>query len=426
MQDLFNKAISSPFCNTSYPLDKSNWEEYKIKEDISFKDEDKLCLYIHIPFCNRLCAFCEYVKFKRDNEDNEKRYMDILEKDINNFLETNNNFKLYGFDIGGGTPTSLNLDNFNKLMDIAKKINSLNKVEDYEPSIEATFETLTEDKLKLIVDAGFQRISLGVQTTNTKILTSQNRNVIIISKMLSAFKLMRDNGIKKINIDFMYGIFGQKLEDIKNVVKYLKTLNPEQVTLYEMRYNLIENKKIIPKEEILKQYKLIYDYLIKLGYEGAFGQNTFTKNRKDLGLSSYLRYRMVNNISYKGFGIAAQSKSKLGISYNIGKNHESIEKCFEKETFYADDIYLLPKEELVAKYIMISLYFGKFSLNEVRNILKEDPYKFYNKELSFLLENNYIEISNDIVNITNKGFEYYGAVGAMFYSDKVKKWLLGG
>ncbi len=426
MQDLFNKAINSPFCNTSYPLDKSNWEEYKIKEDILFQDEDKLCLYIHVPFCNRLCAFCEYVKFKRDNEDNEKKYMDILEKDINNFLETNNNFKLYGFDIGGGTPTSLNLDTFNKLMNIAKKLNSLNKVEDYEPSIEATFETLTEDKLKLIVDAGFQRISLGVQTTNTKILTSQNRNVITISKMLSTFELMRDSGIKKINIDFMYGIFGQKLEDIKNVVKYLKILNPEQVTLYEMRYNLIENKKLIPKEEILKQYNLIYDYLIKLGYEGAFGQNTFTKTKSDLGLSSYLRYRMIHNISYKGFGIAAQSKSKLGISYNIGKNHESIEKCFEKETFYTDDIYLLPKEELVAKYIMISLYFGKFSLNEVRNILKEDPYKFYNKELSFLLENNYIEISNDIVSVTNKGFEYYGAVGAMFYSDKVKKWLLGG
>lgn len=424
IENVFKKAISSPYCNTSYPLDKSNWEDYKIDGDVLFKDEDNLCLYIHIPFCNKLCAFCEYIKFRKDNDQYEKKYMDILEKDIESFLN-NNSFKLYGFDIGGGTPTCLNLDTFNRLMNIAKKINSLNNIADYEPSIEATFDTLNLDKLKLISSAGFKRISLGVQTTNTKMLNCQNRNIVTVDKMLSTFNLIRENGIEKINIDFMYGIFSQTMTDIENSVRCVEVLNPNQVTLYEMRYNQIHNKKSILKNELYKQYKVIYDSLIKLGYKGQFGQNTFSKDNKDLGLSSYLRYRMIDNISYKGFGIAAQSKSKLGISYNIGKNHESIEECFKKETFYADDIYLLPKEELVAKYIMISLYFGKFNLDIVSEILKDDSKKYYEEELNYLISNKYIRIKNNIVEVTKKGFKYYGAIGALFYSKKVKKWLLG-
>ncbi len=421
---VFKAAINSPYCNTSYPLDKSNWEEYKKDNDVLFQGENKLCLYIHIPFCNKLCAFCEYIKFRKDNDEYEKKYIDILEKDVMKFIERNS-FELYGFDIGGGTPTCLNIDNFTRLMDIAKRTNDLKTITDYEPSIEATFDTLDVDKLKLIVSSGFKRISLGVQTTNTKMLNTQNRNIVTVDKMLTTFNLIRENGIRKINIDFMYGIFGQTMTDIENSVRCVKILNPNQVTLYEMRYNQINNKKSISKDQLYKQYKVIYDSLIKLGYKAEFGQNTFSKDNKDLGLSSYLRYRMIDNISYKGFGIAAQSKSKLGISYNIGKNHESIEECFKKGTFYADDIYLLPKEELVAKYIMISLYFGKFNLDIVSDILKDDSKKYYEKELDYLINNKYIKISNNIVEVTKKGFKYYGAMGSLFYSKKVKEWLLG-
>ncbi len=427
MLELFSKAINNSCTNTSYPIDKSHWEEYKIKEDILFKNEDKLCLYIHIPFCNRLCAFCEYIKFKREDNHYEKEYVEILEKDIKKFLDNNGDFRLYGFDIGGGTPTSLSIDNFRKLMCIAKEINCRNmKIEDYEPSIEATFDTLTEEKIQLIAAAGFKRISLGIQTMNSKILTCQNRNIITLDKMVDIFNLIKKHDINKINVDFMYGIKGQKIEDIETSLECLKALNPEQVTLYEMRYNLINNKIFVDKETLYNQYNLVYKTLIKLGYIGRFGQNTFSKDARDLGLSSYLKYRMIDNISYKGFGISAQSKSELGISYNIGKKHEDIETCFKKRTFYADDIYLLPKEELVAKYVAISLYYGEFNLDIISNILKEDALQYFEKEIQFLKNNKYIEIKDNKVIVTDLGFKYYGAIGALFYSKKVKNLLFGG
>ena len=425
MLEIFSKAKDSLYANTSYPLDKSNWSEYKSEKDILFDNENELSFYIHIPFCDKLCSFCEYVKFKKDKT-YEQKYIDILENDINIFLEKHNELTLHGFDIGGGTPTVLEIENFKKLMDISKKINNIkSKVQDYEPSIEATFATLTEEKVKLISNAGFKRISLGIQTTNTKILNSQNRNAITLSKMIGVFDVIRKNGIKKINVDFMYGIFGQKIEDLKASLECLKILKPEHVTLYEMRYNLLKTQKFIDKEDLFNQYKFLYESLIKMGYIGEFGQNTFSLNDEDLGLSSYLRYRMIHNVSYKGFGIAAQSKSKIGISYNIGKNHEDIDTCFKNDTFLATDIYILPKEELVAKYIMISLYYGEFDLNSISKILGKDANEFYNTELTFLIENKYIKIQNNKVRLTEKGFKYYGAIGALFYSKKAKKWLMG-
>ena len=166
---------------------------HKSKKDNLFDNENELSFYIHIPFCDKLCSFCEYIKFKKDKT-YEQKYIDILENDINIFLEKHSELTLYGFDIGGGTPTVLEIENFKKLMDISKKINNIkSKVEDYEPSIEATFSTLTEQKVKLISDAGFKRISLGIQTTNTKILNSQNRNAITLSKMVEVFDIIRKN-----------------------------------------------------------------------------------------------------------------------------------------------------------------------------------------------------------------------------------------
>ena len=422
MLELFNKAKDSFLCNTSYPLNKSNFDQYKANSCLKFH-EDKLCLYIHVPFCNRLCYFCEYIKFKKNDINVENRYLDILEQDINSFLNTYK-FTLYGFDIGGGTPTCLDLVNFKRLMQLAKKINNLKKVSDYEPSIEGTFNTIDKSKLRLISEVGFKRISLGIQTTNMKILDSQNRSAVSLEYMKNVFKMIRNSGINKINIDFMYGIKNQSKEDLIQSIEVIKVLKPDHVTLYEMRYNMVNQKAEITKEDLFEQYSIIYNGLIKLGYNGRFSQNTFSLYN-DYGLSSYLRYRMIDNISYKGFGISAQSKTNEGISYNIGKNHESFEECIKYNSFIESDTYFLPKEELVAKYVMISLYFGAFSLRIISDILKEDAKEYYKNELEFLIKHNYINIIDDICYLTKEGFMYYGAVGSLFYSKNVKKYFMG-
>ena len=419
---LFKCAINNSLCNTSYPLNKQSWLDYKCSNHDLFLNEKDLSFYIHIPFCKSLCSFCEYTKFKKDLIQ-EKKYIKILEDDIADFIEGHSINKLYGFDIGGGTPTVLDVSNFIALMNIAKKINLLPHVDDYEPSIEATFATLDENKIDLIQEAGFSRISLGIQTINTKILLDNNRDVVNANQMRNIISRIKDKNMK-VNVDLMYGIPNQKMEDVENTIKIIDIINPSQVTLYEMRYNMVTSNLTFNKEELFDYYNYFYENLTNLGYTATFGQNTFSKTN-DLGLSSYLKYRMIYNVSYKGFGISAQSKSSIGLSYSIGKSGENFEKCIETGSIYEDDIYLLPKEELLAKYIAVSLYFGNFKLSIMQNILEEDPLLKYKSEFEYLKNNDYVEINGDVVQLTKLGFKYFGGVGALFYSNKSKGLVLG-
>ena len=98
---------------------------------------------------------------------------------------------------------------------------------------------------------------------------------------------------------------------------------PEHLTVYELRTNMLSRYPIAIAEQRFEQYSYLYDLITGLGYKGRFGMNTFSLIG-DYGLSSYLQHRMMKNGSYKGFGIAAQSKNNTGISYNIGKNGESL------------------------------------------------------------------------------------------------------
>ena len=93
MKEYFIKAQNNYLCNTSYPLNKENWSNYKIEEYDLFKNEKNLNFYIHIPFCRKLCAFCEYIKYPKTNIEIEEKYINILEKDINKFIETHANIK---------------------------------------------------------------------------------------------------------------------------------------------------------------------------------------------------------------------------------------------------------------------------------------------------------------------------------------------
>lgn len=424
LEEIFEIAKNNPLCNTSYPLNKTTWIESKSIDVDLFSNEVDYCFYVHIPFCKSLCHFCEYIKFKKDIE-KEKEYLKILRSDIEEFLKQHSIQKIYGFDIGGGTPTVLEIDCFKELMEIAKLINFHSAIiEDYVPSIEATFLTIDEEKIRCIHDAGFTRISLGVQTMNTKLLLDNDRDIVNVEKMSNILDMIREHGITTINLDLMYGIPHQTMEDIKNIIQIIKILNPSQVTLYEMRYNMVELNSNFTKEELYECYKYLYEQLIILGYHAHFGQNTFSKS-DDLGLSSYLKYRMIENISYKGFGVAAQSKSKIGISYNIGKDAESFSECVKKGSFYPKDLYILSKEELLAKYIAVSLYYGQFKISIMDEILKTNALKYYEKEFDFLIQNKYITINDDIVRLTELGFKYFGAVGSLFYSAKTKRMLLG-
>ena len=321
-----------------------------------------------------------------------------------------------GAHIGGGTPTTLSNDNFARLIDIYQKtVSSVQIALDFEPSIEGTFHTLTENKLRMISNAGIKRLSLGIQSTNSKVLFENQRTketTVMIKKWVEAAKSV---GIQKINLDLMYGLKGQTLKTIESDIAIIAPLNVEQVTLYELRTNMLNSGSCcMTKDDLFQSYNILYNGLISLGYQVRFGQNTFSVNKKDFGVSSYLRNRMLSGISYKGFGLSAQSMSKYGISYNVGKNKSNLSQYLNLATYNEEYTYHLPTQELLSKYIAISAYSGQFSLKMASEILEKDSIHYFKREIDFCVENELMTLENDTLFITRKGFKNYGAVFFLF------------
>lgn len=415
--ELFQLRKNDPRWNTSYPLSPSDWKDYRVPGPLSFENDQRLSFYIHIPFCKQLCSFCEYTRMLCPDENVQRDYLLAIANDIKQFRQKCQDITLLGFDIGGGTPTSLSENNFSLLMQIYQTtISGLKKDAKYEPSIEGTFNTLSEQKLEDMLEMGFHRLSLGVQSSCSSVLHQHQRGNSSEAMMYSWLKKAWDKGIKKVNLDFMYGLKGQNESTIQQDLELIGRLKPQQVTLYELRTNMISEKESFTKEELYDQYVHYYDGLIAMGYKARFGQNTFSVDAADEGVSSYLRERMLNGAAYKGFGMSAQSMSSEGIAYNVGKLAVTPQNALNKEGYPEQFTYLLPPDELASKYIAISAYNGSFSIARLRDYGISGG--SLNEILGFCIDEGLLyKGEKDRLFITKKGFKHYGALFSLFYAS---------
>jgi oxygen-independent coproporphyrinogen-3 oxidase len=166
-------------------------------------------------------------------------------------------------------------------------------------------------------------------------------------------------------------------------------------------------------------YSTLYEGLKKMGYHARFGCNTFSKNRTDMGTSSYLRHRMLEGASYKGFGLSAQSMSLDGVSYNIGKLVPDIASFLHREDFAEAYSYHLPIRERFAKFVAISAYSGSLSLKHASYILQTDIQNVLSQRISFLLEEGLFTKEDDTLYITENGFRDYGAAFGMLIINEL-------
>lgn len=427
IEELFERRKYDPNYNTSYPLKPEDWSRWKVDSSLRFNEYSDMSFYIHIPFCRRLCKFCEYTRCVVPSNELQLKYIRTVKSDIMKFLNSHKDITLHGFDIGGGTPTSLCDDAFKELMELYEEV--IGKVTisgNFIPSIEATFETVTESKINLI-PSSLRRISLGVQSTSESLMEKYNRKNSDSEIMKYTIDKLKNRGFI-VNLDFMYGLYvkssniGSKISAYGDLIT-IEYLDPDQVTLYEFRPNLVNEKKTINKDILYDVYNIYYDHLIRdLKYYSEYGRNTFSKSESDWGLSSYLKNRMVYRTPYKGFGISAQSMNEVGLSYNIGKGSIQLKNLISELDTYENggDTYLLPERELLKKFIAISAYSGGFYTGIAKKILGKSFIETYLRELHFLLENKLMNIHYDMgefprLQVTREGFKYYGAIFSLFY-----------
>ncbi|MBQ6731232.1 MAG: radical SAM family heme chaperone HemW [Bacilli bacterium] len=268
-------------------------------------------LYIHVPFCHKICDYCDFTKLQYFRNFAVK-YLDALEEELKAYQIKD----LKTIYVGGGTPTALEDDLFEELLKIIDPY--VNGVEEY--TFEANPESLSLDKIKMLKSHGVNRVSIGVQTTDDKILNMVNRDHTF-EQVKTAIKSLKETGIDNINVDLILGlphssetILRKDLENIlslniKHISCYGLTVNPHTV-LFNKGYKEPEGDLLrafydTVEEELTKNGFVHYEVSnwAKPGYQSEHNL-TYWRNEEyfgcGLGASGYIgetRYKNTVNLS---------------------------------------------------------------------------------------------------------------------------------
>jgi oxygen-independent coproporphyrinogen-3 oxidase len=423
--------------NTAYPINH-NWtmKDYRVRradyETVTaeaWQDIEEMGLYVHIPFCQTRCNFCEYTVIDpADNERSENGYFDLLVREFERYgkLLATRNKTLTGFDIGGGTPAFAKVENITRVVEAAKTHFQ------WQPGVQISIETTPliaaqqPEKIAAFYQMGIERISMGVQITQLTLAKKLGRQYKGFAGLLEAVRNIRAAGFKKFNIDLMYGFAGQSIADWRDSVEKCLELEPDYVTLYQMRYKgtrLQAQARQVSKETVAEMYTVAWGCLNQAGYDAPPGKNTFSRLPGDVGTSDYLTNRVIKGTPYLGLGLGAQSLTHHTLAYNRGAGPKRIDpyrKALEAGQLPIQDLYDLPRVVSMAKMISVSFYFGEINRKyfyEKFGITLEEQFP---TEIDFVLSEGLMEYRDDCLSLTLKGVKFYNGVIALFYAPAVK------
>ncbi len=241
---------------------------------------EKIGIYIHVPFCKAKCYYCDFVSFANKQE----LMNDYIEAIIKEIRHTDlSKYEIETVYIGGGTPSILESENVAKILSEIKKYLSNNA----EITIEVNPGTVNKEKLEAYKEAGINRLSIGLQTTEDKLLKQIGR-INTYSEFLDTYENARSIGFNNINVDLILGLPNQSLETLEKSLTEIIKLNPEHISVYSLIL-----------EENTRLYNFISEGKIKLPDE-EIERKMYWKVKQILELNSYIHYE-ISNFAKQGY-----------------------------------------------------------------------------------------------------------------------------
>lgn len=382
-------------------------------------------LYIHIPFCRRRCSYCFFATDHR----NEPLLMDSYVQAVLDELGSNPNLQLSKvrcIDIGGGTPTALSTETLNKLLSKLSKVGACRS--DVSRSIESTPQELYEspDKAAIIKAAGFNRLSMGIQTSSPLVLQLAKRKQEW-QHVLRAYEIARTAGIGRINVDLIFGLPGQTLEHWRDDLNRVLEFVPDSITIYDCLYRgdreLISDKQKVPTLELMqKMYNTAYSFLISNNYHGEYGTVNFSIWQDEYGTSEYFERRLLWGDSYVGLGNYATSLLGDHWLFNFRSVDRYIQSIRDEKSASAYH-YVLPESEQYAKYLLYSLNYGVILPSQFCKLFDRTIDSVFGSELSFAEKKGWIVRAPGRILVAQDMFASIYFLRSLFYSPAAKQWF---
>lgn len=361
------------------------------------KSNEKGELYVHVPFCARKCAYCDFVSFVTD-ADVQSDYFVALNKQIDIKAESAD-ITVDSVFFGGGTPSLVAPKNIHEVMEHFKRRFSF--VDDSEVTIEMNPNSVSKEKLKIYKEAGINRVSIGLQSADNKELKILSR-LHSFEEFLKAYDEVRNAGFDNVNIDVISAIPKQTLKSYENTLNKVVDLQPEHISAYSLIieentpfFELYKDGKDLPDEETEREmYYLTKSLLDSCGYK-RYEISNYAKEGKECRHNLGYWQRK----PYLGFGIAAASLYKE-TRYQM---HNDL-KAFINGNFREEET-ALSQNDMMEEFMFLGLRLckgvSKKKFYECFGLRMEEV---YGKQL-LKLEREKCLINSDFVALTDKGMD---------------------
>jgi len=357
-----------------------------------------LGIYVHIPFCRKKCNYCDFISFSCLEEKFDDYFITLKSEIIRRKIE---NRKITTIYFGGGTPS---YPDSKYIIDILNTIkNNYNVSEDCEITIEVNPGTVSENKLQDYKNNGFNRLSIGLQSTHDRLLKLIGR-IHSYSDFLKTYSLAKDVGFNNINVDLMLALPTQTEEELVQSLNDVIRLKPNHISLYSLI--LEENTKLY--EQIAKKELELCDENIE--------RDMYWKTKNILESNGYNHYEISNfskkgfesrhNLAcwnqeeYLGFGLAAHSY----IDSQRFSNTENIDEYINSNKVIIHET----QDDLAKRKEFMLLGLRKIegiSISEFERRFRINPLFYFRFEISKLVDEELIEVDLDSIKLTKKGLD---------------------
>lgn len=376
----------------------------------------ELGIYVHIPFCKSKCYYCDFCSFA-NKEKLIERYIKCLNYEIKS--KRRDECMIKTIYIGGGTPSYIDESHIAKIIKNIKKY--YNVYHNAEITIEANPGTCNEKKFKAYREAGVNRLSIGLQTSNNNLLKEIGR-IHTYEQYEDTIKEAKKAGFTNINSDIMVGLPNQTIYDVEDTLDKLLKLNLTHISVYSLIVE--ENAKLkklidegmlkLPDDEI---ERYMYWYAKRRLEENGFIHYEISNFAKE-GFASKHNLDCWSQKEYLGFGVNAASFEN-NVRYSNTDDLNTYMKNIEKKDVLKNTIIeeKMNKEALMNEYMMLELR----KINGVNLYRFEEKFKktaiiLYGDEINDLCEKGLIDfnIPKQTIKLTKKGIDFANLVWEEF------------
>ena len=357
---------------------------------------NKLSVYVHVPFCNAKCRYCDFVSFRAEKGVQEE-YFAALKKEMLLRREEWEGSEISTVYFGGGTPSSVETRLVTDTLDFMKKNMTIR--DDAEITVEANPESADREKLAAFRKAGFNRLSMGLQSANDETLRRIGR-IHDSKRFMEAFHDARKAGFENINTDLMIALPEETSEDFRKSLDFVLSLEPEHVSVYSLileestpLYEDYEKGLYEENDELdRKMYHEAAECLEKAGYE-QYEISNFARK----GYLSRHNLYCWDYEEYAGFGLNAASFT----GGTRKKNHSVLKEYLsgiESGKPSYEEHEKLDRSGMISEYIMLSLRktegldfdaFKKRFLSDFRDLYGEEIKSCIDDGLALIKENHF-------------------------------------